>query len=69
MLTVTSRINTDPSYNVIRLEEFNEVNSRVSLPLSKKKKYAIISGRVHPGETPSSWMMQGFLQCITGESF
>jgi hypothetical protein len=61
LLTITSRIHTDPEYNKIKLEEFEDRNSRISLPLSKKKKYAVISGRIHPGETPSSWMMQGFL--------
>jgi cytosolic carboxypeptidase protein 2/3 len=68
LLTITSRIHTDENYNLIRLEEFDDVNSRISLPLNKKKRYAVISGRVHPGETPSSWMMQGFLKYICGNS-
>ena len=68
LLTITSRIHTDPEYNKIKLEEFDDANSRISLPLSKKKKYAVISARIHPGETPSSWMMQGFLQYLTGNS-
>ena len=28
----------------------------------------MITGRIHPGETPSSFMMQGFLKCLTGDS-
>jgi hypothetical protein len=66
LMTITSRIQTDPNYNLIKLDEFEDANSRISLPLDKKKKYAVISGRVHPGETPSSWMMQGFLKYLTG---
>lgn len=69
ILTVTSRVKSDPTaYNMIRMDEFEDPSSRVSVPLYKKKKYAVISGRVHPGETPASWMMQGFLKCLTGDS-
>lgn len=32
------------------------------------KRCVVISARVHPGETPASWMMRGMLDFITGES-
>lgn len=28
----------------------------------------VLTARVHPGETPSSWMMKGFIDFLTGES-
>jgi hypothetical protein len=68
LLTITSRVNSDSEYNKIKLSEFEDANSRVSLPLNKKKRYAVISGRIHPGETPASWMMHGFLKYLTGNS-
>lgn len=68
LLTISSRIHSDLDYNQIRLDEFEDANSWVSIPIGKLKKYAVISARVHPGETPSSWMMQGFLKQLTGES-
>lgn len=36
---------------------------------NKKKRAIIISARVHPGETPSSWMMKGLMDFITGDSY
>ncbi|KAI8120336.1 Cytosolic carboxypeptidase Nna1 [Lucilia cuprina] len=34
----------------------------------KRKKSIVVSARVHPSETPSSWMMKGLMDFITGES-
>ena len=34
----------------------------------KKKKYAIICARVHPGESNSSYMMQGFINYLLGDT-
>ena len=32
---------------------------------SESKKMVVVSARVHPGETQSSWMMKGLLEFIT----
>lgn len=34
----------------------------------KRKAAVILTARVHPGETNSSWMMKGFLDYILGDS-
>ncbi|XP_075972430.1 nna1 carboxypeptidase isoform X3 [Anticarsia gemmatalis] len=34
----------------------------------RKKKAVVITARVHPGESPSSWMMKGFMDYLTGDS-
>lgn len=58
IITITSRIKSDPKfYNQIKLSEFEDDDSKLSLPMYKKKKYAIINARVHPGESNSSYMM------------
>ncbi|GAB0093380.1 Nna1 [Sergentomyia squamirostris] len=35
----------------------------------QKKRAVVVSARVHPGETPSSWMMKGLMDFITGDSY
>ena len=70
LITITSRINSDATtYHMIKPSEFDEKDAENGVPLNKRKKYCIVGGRVHPGETPGSWMMQGFLKCITGDSY
>ena len=34
----------------------------------RNKKFVIITSRVHPGESPSSWIMRGILHYITGKT-
>ncbi|XP_033338745.2 uncharacterized protein LOC117227533 [Megalopta genalis] len=34
----------------------------------RRKRGIVITARVHPGETPSSWMMKGIIDFLTGES-
>jgi len=67
LLTITSRLNSDPKgFGMIKMSEFEETDSRLSLPLYKRKKYAIISARVHPGESNGSYMMQGLIKYLLG---
>jgi hypothetical protein len=69
LLTITSRLNSDPDeFHLVKLKEFEDKDSLTSMPLYKNKKYVIITGRVHPGESNSSWMMQGFIKCLMGPS-
>ena len=38
------------------------------IPSDGKKRVIILTGRVHPGESNSSYMMEGFIKFITGNS-
>ena len=70
MVTITSRIHSDPmEYNLVKLSDFEDAESKLSIPLYKKKKFIIVAGRVHPGESNASWMMQGFIKSLMGNSF
>ena len=59
-LVVTSRVN-EPDFEEIRAAE----HSPESLPLLKTKKIVVVTGRVHPGESNSSFMMEGFIKFLT----
>jgi hypothetical protein len=50
------------------MEEFEEQDSKVSMPMYKRKKYVVVTGRVHPGESNGSLMMQGFIKYLMGNS-
>ena len=80
LLTITSRVEKD-NHMLMRREDY-EGGSGLRYPppwnddtLYKPsereivlKKVMVITGRVHPGESNGSWMMQGFLNFITGNS-
>lgn len=69
LITITSRLHRDPTrYNMVSMDEFEDQDSKVSMPMYKRKKYVIITGRVHPGESNSSLMMQGFIKYLMGNS-
>lgn len=43
-------------------------SSSASLEESKLKRAVVVTARVHPGETNSSWMMKGLIDYLTGNS-
>ena len=69
LLTISSRVSSEPDdFHLIKLSEFENQYSRISLPYYKRKKYIIIGARVHPGESNSSYMMQGLIKHLLGNS-
>lgn len=69
LLTVSSRLCSEPStYHLVNLNEFDNPYSQVSLPFYKRKKIIMVTARVHPGESNSSYMMQGFIKYLLGDS-
>lgn len=38
-----------------------------TVPFFTEKKHIILTSRVHPGESNSSYMMEGFIDFITGD--
>lgn len=68
IITITSnvdKVGEQGSPVAIQSEDFGE-NDLV--PVNKYKKYIIVCARVHPGESVASFIMEGFLDFITGPS-
>jgi murein tripeptide amidase MpaA len=59
-LIITSRANKQNFKEILPSEHDPE-----DMPRQKMKKIVVITGRVHPGETNSSFMMEGFLKFIS----
>ena len=68
ILTITSNIDKvkeQGSPVAIQPEDFKDQDQ---VPVNKYKKHIIMSARVHPGESVASFIMEGFLNFITGSS-
>jgi hypothetical protein len=62
-LIVTTRAH-QADFNFIDPKE----HTKESLPEDKSKRTVVLTGRVHPGETNSSFMMEGFINFITSRT-
>ena len=60
---MTSRA-TNQDYSLIDKNE----HKKDLLPLFKEKKHIVLTSRVHPGESNSSYMMEGFIEFITSNN-
>ena len=68
-LTITSQVNQlsgKPVGAAIEIDPAEFDDEKCKKPLHKYKKYMIVGGRVHPGESNSSFIVQGFIKFITG---
>lgn len=59
LLTVTSRVNSD---------DLHKIESRGLPQVASFKRIIVVMARVHPGESNSSFVMEGFLRFILGDS-
>lgn len=66
VLTVTSQV-AKASESVVEIEA-SDFGPNEEMPVYKHKKYIVVCARVHPGETSASFIMEGFLNFITGNS-
>ena len=70
LLTITSKVNSRlADYVLPEVFKDEELGQDTPIPAElKKKRLMVISGRVHPGESNSSFMMEGFLNYVLGDS-
>lgn len=68
ILTVTSHVVRCKELGAPVEIEKSDFNSEEMMPVHRFKKYILVCSRVHPGESNSSYIMQGFLDFITGNS-
>lgn len=62
VLTITKSLNNKQKYNEINMSNYDSDSKE------KTKPAIILMGRVHPGETVSSWVMKGILEFLCGDS-
>jgi hypothetical protein len=48
--------------------EYLTISNRVPVEMDRKKKGVIITARIHPGESNSSWMMKGVIDFLISDS-
>ena len=68
LLTITSNVSQCKEKGAPVEIDSSEFAPSESLPVQKFKKYIVVTARVHPGESNSSFIMEGFLEFITGDS-
>lgn len=68
MLTITSHVNKCKENGAPAEIEKCDFNSNETMPVNQYKKYVVLCARIHPGESNSSYIMQGLIDYLTGNS-